>query len=87
VEYWYGRVNLKVDEKGYAVIGRDVNFGVKYSQFVAIMVKYGLSDLVFARGNDNAGYYVEIKAAEMSAVLQHLKTLDEQLSGALSRPL
>jgi len=85
VEYWHGRANLKVDENGYAVIGRDVNFGVKFSQFVAIMTKFGLADLVFARGNDRAGYYVEIKASEMGAVLRHLKTLDEQLKGALSR--
>jgi hypothetical protein len=87
VEYWHGRANLKVDENGYAIIGRDTNFGVKYSQFVAIMAKYGLSDYVFARGNDRAGYYVEIKASEMGAVLRHLKTLDEQLKGALSRQL
>lgn len=86
VSYWHGRANLKVDEKGYAVIGRDVNFGVKYSRFVAVITKYGLADWVIARGNDNAGYYVEIKASEMGAVLQHLKTLDEAFKGALSRP-
>jgi uncharacterized coiled-coil protein SlyX len=86
VSYWHGRANLKVDEKGYAVIGRDVNFGVKYSRFVAVITKYGLANWVIARGNDNAGYYVEIKASEMGAVLQHLKTLDEAFKGALSRP-
>jgi hypothetical protein len=87
VTYWHGRTNLKVDENGYAVIGRDVNFGVKYSKFVAIMAKYGLSDYVIARGNDNAGYYVEVKASDLSALLQRLKTLDEQLKGALSRQI
>jgi uncharacterized coiled-coil protein SlyX len=86
VSYWFGRANLKVDENGYAVIGRDVNFGVKYSRFVAVIAKYGLADWVIARGNDNAGYYVEIKASEMGAVLRHLKTLDEAFKGALSRP-
>jgi uncharacterized coiled-coil protein SlyX len=86
VSYWHGRANIKIDEKGYAVIGRDVNFGVKYSRFVAIITKYGLTDWVIVRGNDNAGYYVEIKASEMGTVLRHLKTLDEALKGALSRP-
>jgi uncharacterized coiled-coil protein SlyX len=86
LEYWLGRANLKVDEKGYTVIGRDVNFGVKFSQFVAIMTRFGLSEWVIARGNDRAGYYVEIKASDMPNTLQHLKTLDETLKGALSRP-
>ena len=85
VSYWYGRADLKVDENGYAVIGRDTNFGVKYSRFVAIMTKFGLADLVIARGNDSAGYYVEIKASEMGTVLKHLKALDETMNGALSR--
>ena len=87
LEYWVGRANLKVDDKGYAVIGRDVNFGVKFSQFVAIMTKFGLSDYVIARGNDRAGYYVEIKATQMGDAIRHLKTLDDQLKGALSRLL
>jgi spore cortex formation protein SpoVR/YcgB (stage V sporulation) len=87
VSYWHGRADLKVDERGYAVIGRDVNFGVKFSRFVAIMTKYGLSDYVIARGNDSAGYYVEIKASELGTVLRHLKNLDETLKGAITKPL
>jgi uncharacterized coiled-coil protein SlyX len=86
VAYWHGRANLKVDENGYAVIGRDVNFGIKYSRLVAVITKYGLADWVIVRGNDSAGYYVEIKASDMGTVLRHLKTLDEAFKGALSRP-
>jgi uncharacterized coiled-coil protein SlyX len=85
LDYWHGRANLKVDERGYVVIGRDTNFGVKFSRFAAIMAKYGLSDYVFPRGNDNAGYYVEIKASDMETVLRHLKSLDEALKGAITR--
>jgi hypothetical protein len=85
VSNWHGRADLKVNENGYAVIGVGTNFGVKYSRFVAIMAKYGLSDYVFARGNDNDGYYVEIKASEIDTVLRHLKALDETMKGALTR--
>jgi len=85
VSNWHGRTDIKANENGYAVIGVGTNFGVKYSRFVAIMAKYGLNDYVFARGNDNDGYYVEIKASEIGTVLRHLKALDETMKGALSR--
>ncbi len=85
MHYWHGRANLPVDEKGYVVIGRDTNFGARYSRFVAIMAKYGLSDWVIARGNDQAGYYVEVKASDFDAVIQRLKAIDESLNGALSK--
>jgi len=87
VSFWHNRSDLKVDERGYAVIGRDTNFGVRFSRFVAIVTKYGLSDYVIARGNDSAGYYVEIKASDMGTVLRHLKNLDETLKGALSKTI
>jgi len=85
VSNWNGRADVKVNENGYAVIGVGTNFGVKYSRFVAIMAKYGLSDYVFARGNDDEGYFVEIKASEIGTVLRHLKALDESMKGALTR--
>jgi len=85
VSNWHGRADIKVNENGYAVIGVGTNFGVKYSRFVAIMAKYGLSDYVFARGNDDEGYFVEIKASEIGTVLRHLKALDESMKGALTR--
>jgi len=84
LKYWASRSDLKVDENGYAVIGRDVNFGVKFSQFVAIMTKFGLSDWVIARGNDKAGYYVEIKASDMPTALERLKELDRLSNKAIT---
>ena len=84
LKYWSGRSDLKVDENGYAVIGRDTNFGVKFSQFVAVMTKFGLSDWVIARGNDKAGYYVEIKASDMPKALERLKELDKLFNKAIS---
>jgi hypothetical protein len=85
VTSWLERADRKVNENGYAVIGIGPNFGVKYSRFVAIMSKYGLSDYVVARGNDTDGYHVEIKASEIDTVLRHLKALDETMKGALTR--
>jgi len=84
LKFWHGRTGLKVDEQGYAVIGRDVNFGVKFSQFVAIMTKFGLADYIIARGNDRAGYYVEIKASDMAKALERLRELDQTYQKAIS---
>ena len=84
LNYWYGRANLKVDNDGFTVIGRDLNFGVKFSQFVAIVTRYGLSEWVIARGNDRAGYYVEIKPSDMAKALERLRELDQLYKKAIS---
>jgi hypothetical protein len=84
LRYWYGRTDLKVDDKGYAVIGRDDNFGVKFTEFVAIMTKFGLADYIIARGNDRAGYYVEIKASDLAKALERLRELDQIYRKAIS---
>jgi hypothetical protein len=84
LKYWYGRTNLKVDDKGYFVIGRDDNFGVNFSQFVAITAKFGLADYVITRGNDRAGYYVEIKVSDMANALARLRELDQIYRKAIS---